>query len=328
MKDISIIVPIYNTYEYLEKCISSIINQKNHNLKYEIILVNDGSPDNSYKICEKFQKEYKKIIKYIYKENGGVSSARNEGLNHANSKYLLFIDSDDYLEDNLFHEFEKNNDNFDLFVYNFNKVFNTHSKIYIPFIYGKMNYDNFLHLLFEDDSVRGYTWNKFYKKEIVIKNNLLFDEKINYIEDLLFSFDYLQCIKLKKENIFVSKKRMYNYIQRDNSLINSSFNKNKLSAIKVYEKIYDLIKKDKKSYSQTIKYFMFELQYELSVRIKINKNNNEFISSYFELKKGMKNEFWNLLFSNIKLKYKRNVFIKLVFFNVLVLYHRIKNEKN
>ena len=91
---ISIIVPIYNTEKYLNECVDSIINQTYKNI--EIILVNDGSTDNCLKICDEYAKKDKRV-KVIHKENGGLSSARNSGLDILTGKYVCFIDSDDYV---------------------------------------------------------------------------------------------------------------------------------------------------------------------------------------------------------------------------------------
>ena len=96
---ISIIVAIYNVDQYLEQCIDSIINQSYKNL--EIILVNDGSTDNSKNICD-YYSEIDKRIKVVHKKNGGVSSARNTGIDIATGDYIAFVDSDDYLELNMY----------------------------------------------------------------------------------------------------------------------------------------------------------------------------------------------------------------------------------
>lgn len=93
--EISVIVPIYNIENYLEKCINSLLSQ-NFDYKYEIILVDDGSTDGSGAIADKYGLEYN-IIKVLHKENGGLSSARNYGLMHAQGKYVTFVDSDDYV---------------------------------------------------------------------------------------------------------------------------------------------------------------------------------------------------------------------------------------
>ena len=93
---ITIVIPVYKVEKYLEKSINSVINQTYQNL--EIILVDDGSPDNCPQICEKYAKKDNRI-KVIHKENGGLSDARNAGIDIAKGKYITFIDSDDYVTD-------------------------------------------------------------------------------------------------------------------------------------------------------------------------------------------------------------------------------------
>ena len=99
MKDISVIVPVYNVEKYLSECIESILRQTYAN--YELLLINDGSTDNSLEICRYFEKKDKRV-KVISKENGGLSDARNVGLDYASCEYVIFIDSDDYIADELF----------------------------------------------------------------------------------------------------------------------------------------------------------------------------------------------------------------------------------
>ena len=100
---ISTVIPVYNTEEYLEKCINSIIKQTIGFKNIELIIVNDGSPDNSKDIIEKYQKKYENI-KYIYKENGGQASARNLGLKEATGEYISFVDSDDWIDKDMYLE--------------------------------------------------------------------------------------------------------------------------------------------------------------------------------------------------------------------------------
>ena len=101
---ISIIVPVYNVEKYLDKCIDSIINQTYKNI--EIILIDDGSTDQSSAICDKYSK-LDKSIKVIHKKNGGISDARNEGTKITTGSYLMFIDSDDYIDSNMIEELYK-----------------------------------------------------------------------------------------------------------------------------------------------------------------------------------------------------------------------------
>lgn len=95
MKKVSVIVPVYNVEQYLEKCLDSLVNQTLNDI--EIIVVNDGSPDNSQLIIEKFEKKYPKLVKGYVKENGGLSDARNFGIEKATGEYIALVDSDDYV---------------------------------------------------------------------------------------------------------------------------------------------------------------------------------------------------------------------------------------
>ena len=105
MPKISVIVPVYNTEKYIERCLDSILAQNFDD--YEIIVVNDGSSDSSSKIIRKYESNYSDKIKYFEKENGGLSDARNYGIKKATGDYVCFVDSDDYIDSKLFESLEK-----------------------------------------------------------------------------------------------------------------------------------------------------------------------------------------------------------------------------
>ena len=120
MKLISVIIPIYNTQKYLKKCIDSVESQSYNNI--EIILVNDGSTDSSEKIIQPYLQKYENI-KYYKKENGGLSDARNYGIQKATGDYICFLDSDDYIDINLFSKLQKYLDlDYDMIKYKLVKV--------------------------------------------------------------------------------------------------------------------------------------------------------------------------------------------------------------
>lgn len=100
MPDLSVIVPVYNTEKYLKQCVESALPREDQNI--ELIIVDDGSTDNSAPICDNMQRQYPETIKVIHKTNGGLSDARNVGIDHANGKYLLFLDSDDMFAEGLY----------------------------------------------------------------------------------------------------------------------------------------------------------------------------------------------------------------------------------
>ena len=116
MPKVSVIVPVYNVEKYLSKCLDSLVNQTLKDI--EIIVVNDGTKDNSQSIIDKYTKKYSKKIKSYIKENGGLSSARNYGLKYAKGEYISFIDSDDYVDLQMFEKMynEAINHKFDIVV--------------------------------------------------------------------------------------------------------------------------------------------------------------------------------------------------------------------
>ena len=228
MKDlITVVIPIYNVEKYLERCIKSIINQTYKNI--EILLVNDGSPDDSKEIMEKY-KENDKRIKCFYKKNGGLSDTRNYAINIASGKYICFIDGDDYIE-NTFVEKLYNKiieDKSDLAWCNFNLV-NDDGKYDEIIINDKNIYD------FEMPSA----CNKLYNVDIFKKNNIYFPVGIWY-EDLATT----PRILFSTNKISWVNEGLYNYYFNDKSITNT-YSIKVLDSIKAV-KIVDSYVKEKK----------------------------------------------------------------------------------
>ena len=206
---VSVIVPVYNVESYLDKCLNTLVKQTLQEI--EIIIVNDGSKDNSEKIIEKYLKKYPEKIKYIKKANGGLSSARNEGLKYASGEYIGFVDSDDYVSLNTFNLMYKKakEKNFDLVVCNLNYVYETKTKM----VSAGLDKD-----LENEDEVKKNivflypaVWNKLYKKEIL--DSLKFKEGIWY-EDVEFNFRVYPRVK----SIGYVDKPLIQYVQRESSI--------------------------------------------------------------------------------------------------------------
>ena len=179
MIDISIIVPIYNASKYLEKCLDSLINQTKKEL--EFILINDGSTDKSEDIIKKYKD---KRIKYFKTKNRGIGKTRNFGIEKSSGKYLMFLDSDDYLETNacevLYKKAEK--ENLDLLVFDYYRVEKTCIKeVKIPSFKTSNIKENKYLLL----NINLGPCNKIYKSNSIKNNNIKFDEELKY-EDTLF----------------------------------------------------------------------------------------------------------------------------------------------
>ena len=210
---ISVIVPIYNVEKYLNKCIDSIINQTYKNL--EIILVDDGSPDNSGNICDEYSKKDNRI-KVIHKENGGVSSARNVGINNATGNWISFIDSDDWIEENYFEILlnKAKNENADIVICGYNRIWRNKVEI-INKVSKDTIYNNKEYLINSLNPQMGFGYGpmKITKRECI--GQVLFDENLVVGEDALFN---LKISKNIKKAVFCNQV-LYNYRNNENSAV-------------------------------------------------------------------------------------------------------------
>ena len=231
----SIIIPIYNCEQFLDRCIKSILNQTYND--FEIILVNDGSTDDSGKICDKYKKENKKII-VIHKENAGVSAARNDGLKKATGKYVTFLDSDDYIESNYLEYANDIFNNYDIDLLNtgfFSEVEDENgNKTYDLITAFEKEYKNYKEILNDlvylwDTHMLYNIWNKFYLNEIIKKYEIHFSDK-NFGEDMEFNQNYLEYV----DKMYNSEKCFYHYIKERKGSITSKFKEN-LFDIRVQE---------------------------------------------------------------------------------------------
>lgn len=191
MLRLSIIIPVYNVEKYLQRCVESVANQDIPQTDYEVILVNDGSTDSSAEICSALAGKYDNI-KLVNKENGGSSSARNMGLDHAKGDYITFVDSDDYLlPDKLAAVLSvAENNKLDLCIFNFKVMSHDGSSVNTdnPLKKGKI-YNC------EEASIQGYqvgsACDKLYLRKMLESNNIRFRTDIIFGEDSYFSFQVL-----------------------------------------------------------------------------------------------------------------------------------------
>ena len=189
---ISIIVPIYNSENYIKKCLDSILAQTYSNL--EVILIDDGSTDNSYNICKDYQKKDNRIV-LLQQKNAGVSRARNHGLEVAKGEYIGFVDSDDYIEPEMYEIL-------------LNSIIESNSKIAICNYYYEnedskeiknfqsesrfFSRDYFTENMFNDFCINGFLCNKLYYRGLLFNKNhtIYLDENIKMLEDNLFNYLY------------------------------------------------------------------------------------------------------------------------------------------
>ena len=303
---VSIIIPVYNANKLIERCINSIINQTYKNI--EIICVNDGSTDNSLDLLENFNKNDKRVI-VISKENAGVSSARNAGIKLATGKYIMFVDSDDYLLENCIEKFieyaQKEDSEFiisnhliekNFKILNNSDIKNINIKTKTEFI------NNFL--LFYKNYMFNQNWNKLFLRE---KIKTMFDESRTLGEDMLFNIEYLK--NIDKVSFFYEKLYVYNM---DNE--NSITKKNKHTE-KEFLELYKFLYNDlffKNNIKPSFKFDVFVLKHYCSYLEELYGNNLKEKMKKFYIKETVLNKI--NYFSKLDYITKKVIFSKFNFF--------------
>lgn len=250
---ISIVLPIYNVEKYLRKCIETVLNQTYTNI--EILLVDDGSTDNSGTICDEFEKKDKRI-KVIHKINGGLSDARNTGLKHAKGKYISFIDSDDYVSEKYVEELYTllKTNNAQIAVCNFQRVKEDGQAISSEDIKSET--------LSSKEALEKLNDKKFYPASIVAWNKLYDIKLFNHILYPLGKLheDEYTTYKLYYEakKVAVTSNVLYYYRTVQTSITNRTFNKTRLDVLEALEERMKFFKEknEKKLYELSL------IQYE------------------------------------------------------------------
>lgn len=214
---ISLVMPVYNVENFLNKALTSVENQTFKD--FEMIIVDDGSSDKSYEIAEEFCCRNPNF-KLIKQKNSGPAAARNTGVTHCKGEYIAFMDSDDYLEKNFLEELYNlaKKTSADITCCNFNMYYpNKNLKIYMPFnsLPGVYTKSKALRKLILDISVHYFIWNKLYKKELFLERNIKFDNM--YFEDISTSPRLFYFAK----TVAFTSKALYNYTMRENSILHS-----------------------------------------------------------------------------------------------------------
>lgn len=211
----SVVIPIYNVDKYLQRCVDSVLKQEFDNI--EIILVDDGSPDSSPQICDRYAKKDKRILA-IHKQNGGLSSARNAGIKSANGKYIIFLDSDDFWEgenclNNIYAriKFKEQTDVLFYRCMDYSSITNTKlvsQKEYDCDFIKNNSRDEVLNYLFKNELFPGAAWLIVTRRDFLIDNDLFFIEGIK-AEDI----DWLLNVFLKAQKFEAINDALYIYVK-------------------------------------------------------------------------------------------------------------------
>ena len=218
---ISIIIPVYRVLKYLSSCLDSLLNQ-DFSLPYNILLIESGSDDGSYDICKEYHQKYSNVYHFHYEKNDGISIGRNLGLLHANGDYVIFMDGDDMVKRDFLSSLYQETLNYpDIQVISAGYSLYDDKKGCVvktkagPSYYGRG--DKALEKLFRDQKYNFYCWAKLYKREFLIHNHLVFDEKMGMFEDFLFVAKVFACANM----VSFIKKSIYLYRQHEESTVHT-----------------------------------------------------------------------------------------------------------
>lgn len=262
---ISVIIPVYKVEDYLHRCVNSVLNQTMNGL--EIILVDDGSPDNCPTICDDYAEKHENIFTF-HKENGGLSSARNVGLKHARGKYIFFLDSDDWLDLDGLERLYRIAEETDVDFVRYRSIRsgwpglpeNAPTRVEEPreltggyYSLNRIKKEIYPRLFATSQLTLGPivgAWGSLYKASLLTDNCITFDEKIRYSEDIPFSAEVVLC---SKNFYFIDEPGTYHYWYNKNS-ISKSFKSNRWTACKQIINVSENIVSGKKEFGKQLNY--------------------------------------------------------------------------
>lgn len=249
MPKVSVIIPVYNVEKYIKKCLDSLVNQTLEDI--EIIVVNDGSPDNSQKIIDDYVKKYPSKVKSYIKENGGQGSARNYGVKCATGEYIGFVDSDDYVDKNMYKIM-------------YQKAISTKSDIvccnHFEVIGEKLIEKRYYNDIISDNGFTKYIlgfpcpWNKLIRRDLIINNNWFFPEKIWY-ED----YAAIPLLALYATKITDVEEHLYYYLIREGSTMHRvGYNKKYEDIFTATDFLIKRLSKYKNKYKDEFEFLLIE----------------------------------------------------------------------
>lgn len=285
---VSIIIPVYNVEKYLDKCVTSVLNQSYRNI--EVILINDGSIDKSLEICKELQRSDNRV-KVIDKENGGLSSARNAGLKQALGEYVLFLDSDDYYDDidglnQLILSLTK--EKVDVLNFHYKKYFEesrefqkVFSDVNISEFYSLRSYNERLLWLISNSQYIASACNKLIKRELLIDNNLFFEDGL-LSEDIEWTLKLAICSK----SIGIHNSDFYVYRQRSNSITHTVSDKHIHDLFYILENLLSFVDSINDDKLKEACYYYIAYQYG-TLLINIHYASKESKKNYYKKMKSL-----------------------------------------
>lgn len=299
---ISVIVPVYQVEKYLVRCLESVVNQTYKNL--EIILVDDGSTDASGEICDEYAEKDDRI-KVIHKENGGLSSARNAGLDIAQGEYIAFVDSDDWIAPDMYQclyqllilhpECQiaecgviRATDNSKCLVHHLHK-------------YTVLDKDGMFNYFFRVKGEASNTgvWKYLIRREILSG----FSFVITLNEDVEANYEFFN----RATHMIRTNQKYYYYYVNKSGITKSQFSEKDLDYLKVWDRILERTRKENSEYEKLAEFYRSRANYTMLAKMKLNgynRNNNNLVNVHIQLKKEIRKDFLKLLSGNISISRK------------------------
>ena len=308
-KKVSIILPVYNSEKYLEKCLNSVIKQTYSN--FELIVVNDGSTDNSQQIIDEFVTKDDRIKKIIIK-NHGQSYARNYALKYITGNFITFIDSDDYYSKDFLKIMLNNIIKYkaDVSVCNFYKVNNDKKNIFYKKENEIIEFDkDILDVLFQQKYFQTHMWNKLYKAELF--------ENIRFPEDKIYEKLYVnfKIIKKSKKIVFDSAP-LYNYVYNPESSLNQKFSIKKMDFLYVCSEIEKELKNEGLRTTEICQ--LRRYLYICTCNLLAHQNVDEYKTKFNNMRKFICKNLGKIMLDKYKLKYKLAAIFLTLFPNVYI----------
>ena len=302
---------MFNAESFIYQCLESIVRQSYN--KFEVLIIDDGSKDLSKDIAQKFLQDNR--FTYYYKENAGVSAARNYGLSLSKGEYIVFLDADDLIGPTFLEDCIRNISDVDIVFTGYNKFDSRHSENIVSHNHGKQDIDTALTAVIKDISIFSFPWGRMYKKSIIDLNNLTFNSEIHFGEDLIFNVEYLK----NAESSFFINSYQYFYRENGNSISGTLNSKSKLDKIitnlDALERTISLIEKRELKIFLANRYLI-----EGSSFYRKSKNFNYTPNERLKLKKKIENmeirsfKEWG---NQLTLKQKLQYFVNLNYKNIL-----------
>lgn len=267
---ISIIVPAYNISDYIERCVESLVNQTYRDI--EIILVDDGSTDSTGEVCDKLGNRDDRI-RVIHKSNGGLSDARNAGIDIAKGEYIAFVDGDDYVELDAYEKMVSHMDEDVSFVvggYVITGIHGDESRLVSPKVLKMTKEEAFFNLFIGEGYISQSSWNKLFRRELFLDNRFkygIFNEDMEILPRLID----------KSDKIVVIDSIMYHYIKKEGSITTSKFSRKRYEAHRVEQDIYRFCKTKYPNLEPYAAYYEAKSLFGMLCNLVSSVNRKEFV---------------------------------------------------